>query len=397
MRFRDLERAIVRAQRPEDGPVYIVGGAVRDALLRRTIEDADLAVRSGEESLARRLSAEGYGAAFPLSPPGSPVPVWRVASKQGTIDVARFERGDTIETDLARRDFTVNAMARAAGRRAVIDPFGGRRDLERGIVRALSEANLRDDPLRVLRAYRIASARGWRIDARTRLWLGRAAPLLARTAPERVHDEIVRLLGAPDPRPVVWAAEDGALAIALRIPADRAVVRAARAFPRRRPGEEASAAAARRLALLFHAAKRSPGAAEEQLARAKYSRSETRDVVRILRFLAAASSEALPESVLYPERAGLPPLLRAAEDAARGASQRARVRALRRAALRVARADAPVDGRDLARWLDLAEGPELGRWLEIARFGWFTRAWRTRDELKRGLIARRFDPAKTLG
>jgi tRNA nucleotidyltransferase (CCA-adding enzyme) len=161
MRLRDLERAIVRAQRPEDGPAYIVGGAVRDALLRRPVEDVDLAVRSGEESLARRLSSEGYGAAFPLSPPGSPVPVWRVASKSGTIDVARFERGDTIETDLARRDFTVNAMARAAGRRETIDPFRGRRDLVRGIVRALSEANLRDDPLRVLRAYRIASLRGW--------------------------------------------------------------------------------------------------------------------------------------------------------------------------------------------------------------------------------------------
>jgi len=397
MRFPDLERAIVRAQRPEDGPVYIVGGAVRDALLRRTIADADLAVRSGEESIARRLSAEGYGAAFPLSPPDSPVPVWRVASKQGTIDVARFERGDTIETDLARRDFTVNAMARAAGHREVIDPFGGRRDLERGIVRALSEANLRDDPLRVLRAYRIASARGWTIDRRTRLWLGRAAPLLARTALERVHDEIVRLLGARDPRPVVWAAEDGALAIALRIPADPALVRAARAFPRRRPGEAASAAAARRLALLFRAAKLSPAVSEGMLARAKYSRTETRDVVRILRFLAAAFSDVPPERVLYPERTRLSALLRAADDAAHGASQRARVQALRRAARRVAIDDAPVDGRDLARWLRLEPGPELGRWLDVARFGWFTRAWRTRDELKRALIARRFDPAKTLG
>src|SRR4029079_5225484 len=153
--------AIVRARRPGDDPVYVVGGAVRDAQLRRPIGDADLAVRSGDETLARRLSASGWGSAFPLSPPGSPVPVSRVASPKGTIDVARFESGDTIERDLARRDFTVNALARAAGSPAVIDPCGGRRDLARGLVRAISEANLRDDPLRVLRAYRIAAVRGW--------------------------------------------------------------------------------------------------------------------------------------------------------------------------------------------------------------------------------------------
>jgi tRNA nucleotidyltransferase (CCA-adding enzyme) len=320
-----------------------------------------------------------------------------VASKEGTIDVARFERGDTIEADLARRDLTVNAMARAAGSREVIDPFGGRRDLERGIVRALSEANLRDDPLRVLRAYRIAAARGWTIDRRTRLWLGRTAPLLARTALERVHDEIVRLLGARDPRAVAWAAEDGALAIALRIPADPALLRAARALRRRRPGEEASAAAARRLALLLHAAKLSPAVSEELLARAKFSRSEARDVARTLRFLAAAFTDMSPERVLYPERARLSPLLRAAEDAARGSAHRSRVRALRRAARRVAREDAPVDGRDLSRWLRLEPGPELGHWLDIARFGWFTRRWRGRDEIKRALIARRFDQGKSLG
>jgi hypothetical protein len=214
-----------------------------------------------------------------------------------------------------------------------------------------------------------------------------------------VHDEIVRLLGAPDPRPVAWAIRDGALPLALRIPAARAaaVVRAALAFPRRRPGEGAPAAAARRLALILHAATLSPAEAQARLARAKFSRSETRDVVAILRFIAAAFSDTPPLRVLYPQRAGLPPLLRAAEDAARGKLQRARVRALRRAARHAARDEAPVDGRDLARWLDLAPGPELGRWLEIARAGWYTRAWRTRDEVERALLALRFDPVKTLG
>lgn len=397
MRLRDLERAIVAARRHEDGPAYFVGGAVRDALLRRRIEDADLAVRSGEEALARRLSAEGYGTAFPLSPPGSAVPVWRVASSRGTIDVARFESGDTIERDLARRDFTVNAMARAAGSRETIDPFGGRRDLAHGLVRAISETNLRDDPLRVLRAYRIAAARGWRIDRRTRRWLRRAAPGLRRTAPERVHDEILRLFGAGDPRPVSWAAEDGVLSPALGIAALPEVRRAARLLPPRRWREDAPATAARRLALLFHAAGLTPEGAAELLRRAKFARAETREITGVLRFLGAAFSDAPPFRALYPHRAALAPLLGTAAAAARGPAQRARVRALRAAARAAARDEAPVDGGDLSRWLDLTPGPELGRWLDAARFAWFAREWRDRDEMKRALIAERFDRARSVG
>jgi tRNA nucleotidyltransferase/poly(A) polymerase len=397
MRLRELERAIVAARRPEDGPVYVVGGAVRDAQLRRPIGDADLAVRSGEETLARRLSAEGWGSAFALSPPGSPVPVWRVASPKGTIDVARFESGDTIERDLARRDFTVNAMARAAGSRAVIDPFGGRRDLERGVVRAISEANLRDDPLRVLRGYRIAAVRGWRIDRRTRLWLARAASGLGRTAPERVHEEIVRLFGAADPRAIGWAAADGALASPLGLPSEPPVLRAAQALAERRKSEGAPAVAALRIALLFHAAATGPEQAAERLGRAKFSRTETREVTGILRFLDRAFSSETPVEVLFPYRAHLPPLLRAAEAAARGRTQRERARALRAAGRRVSRGEAPVDGRELARWLDLSPGPELGRWLDRARFGWFSRQWLDRSEMKRALIARRFDPANSVG
>lgn len=397
MRLRDLERAVVAARRPEDGPVYVVGGAVRDALLRRPIEDADLAVRSGEEALARRLSAEGYGTAFPLSPPGSPVPVWRVASPKGTIDVARFESGDTIERDLSRRDFTVNAMARAAGSRATIDPYGGRRDLERGVVRAISEANLRDDPVRVLRAYRIAAHRGWRIDRRTRLWLGRAAPGLRRTSPERVHDEIVRLFGARDPSPIAWAASDGVLSPAIGLPSGPAVARAARVLPARRKNDGAPGAAAMRLALLFHAGATGPDRVADRLGRAKFSRAETRETLRFLRFLAAAFSDAPPVGVLFSYREDLPPLLRAAEAAARGRAQHARVGALRAAARRISRGEAPIDGREIGRWLQLSPGPELGRWLDMARLGWFSRRWRDRDEMKRALVALRFDPAKPVG
>jgi len=395
MRLRDLERAVVRS-RAADAPAYLVGGAVRDRLLRRRITDVDLAVRSGEEALARRLSALGFGSAFPLSPPDSPFPVWRVASPRGTVDVARFESGGTIREDLARRDFTVNAMARAAGSPRVIDPFGGRRDLRRGVIRAISERNLRDDPLRVLRAYRIAAARGWQIDRRTRGWLEHAAPALRGTAPERMHDELVRLFGAVDPAAIAWASEDGVLSAALGLAPTGAVRRVARTLPRRRAGESPSTATVRRLALLFRAAETTPARASEILAVAKFSRAEIRDITRASRFLDAAFSDLPPFRVLYPQRDAMEEFLRTAAAAASGAGERARVRALRGAAAAARTGGAPVDGHEIAEWLGLAPGPELGRWLEAARFGWFTRRWRSREEMRSALISRRFDPENTV-
>jgi len=395
MRLRDLERAVVRS-RAADAPAYLVGGAVRDALLRRRIADVDLAVRSGEEALARRLSALGFGSAFPLSAPDSPFPVWRVASPGGTVDVARFESGGTIREDLARRDFTVNAMARAAGSSRVIDPFGGRRDLRRGVIRAISERNLREDPLRVLRAYRIAAARGWRIDRRTRRWLERAAPELRGTAPERVHDELVRLFGAAEPAAIGWASEDGVLFAALGLVPTDAVRRVARRLPRRRSGESPSTAAARRLALLFRAGVTPPARASEILAAAKFSRAEIRAITGASRFLDAAFSDLPAFQVLFPERDGMKEHLRTAAAAASVAAERARVRALRGAAAAARPGEAPVDGREIGEWLGLPPGPELGRWLEAARFGWFTRRWRTREEMRRALTARRFDPGNAV-
>ena len=249
----------------------------------------------------------------------------------------------------------------------------------------------------MLRAYRLAALRGWRIERRTRIWLGRAAPGLLGTAPERVHDEIVRLFGAADPLPIAWAAADGALSSALRLPPGPAVARAARSLGARRKSDGAPAAVAIRLALLFHAAATGPDEAADRLDRLKFSRAEARAITRTLRFLASAFSDAPPLSVLFAHRAELPLLLRAADAAARGRAQRARVGALRSAARRVTPGEAPVDGRDLARWLDLTPGPELGRWLDRARFGWFSRQWRDRDQMKRALIARRFDPAKPVG
>ena len=388
MRLRSIERAIRLAMEDSGTTAYLVGGAVRDSLLGRPVADVDLAVPSGEERLARALSRLGLGTAFALSPADSPAPVWRVARPGSTVDVARFERGASIEDDLARRDFTVNAMARDVGRRRLVDPFGGERDLRAGRLRAISGANLASDPLRVLRAYRLAAARGWTIVPDTRRRLAAHARRLAEVAPERVHDELARLFAGKSLRAVAWAASDGVLEATLGIPGTPALLRAARRLPRA-AREPAPIAVAGRLAMLFRAASFGEEEAAAALRRLAFSRAEVRETIRRRRFLDAAFSTEAPERVLFAFRDAIPSLLRLASGAAATAAEISRVRALRRAARRVETAEAPVDGDDVRAWLGIAPGPEIGRRLEAARFAWFTRRWSSRRAIREGLAGPR--------
>ncbi len=384
MRLRSVESAIRAAARESGTTAWVVGGAVRDALLGLPVADVDVAVAGGEERLALALSRAGYGTAFPLSPPESPAPVWRVARRGSIIDVARFERGETIEDDLGRRDFTVNALAREAGSRRLVDPFGGLADLRAGRIRSISDANLESDPLRVLRGYRLAATRGWTIVPGTRRSLARHAPKLRETAPERVHDELARLFSGDAVRAIAWAAADGVLARCLGIAGTPRVIRAARRLRRAR-GETPAAIAAERLAILFRAASVRESRAADVLRRTKFPRAETRETIRRRRFLEDAFSRRSPERVLFLYREALPSFLRMAEEAAGTSGETGRVRALRRAARRVRRKEAPVDGDDVRAWLRIPPGPEVGRRLEAARYAWFTRRWRSRDEIRQGL------------
>ncbi|HEY8465420.1 MAG TPA: HDIG domain-containing metalloprotein [Solirubrobacterales bacterium] len=180
--------------------VWIVGGAVRDALLGREVLDVDLAVEPGaEERHARAIARACGGAAFPLS---EEFGTWRVVAPGGTwhLDVTRL-RGDAIEADLRGRDFTINAIAvpLADPEGELVDPTGGRSDLEAGVVRAVSQRSFADDPLRILRAARFASALGFRIESGT-VALGRAeASRAGEPAGERQLAELRHLLAGPDP------------------------------------------------------------------------------------------------------------------------------------------------------------------------------------------------------
>jgi tRNA nucleotidyltransferase (CCA-adding enzyme) len=135
---------------------YMVGGAVRDAMLGRTREylDLDFVLPCDAVKVARKI-ANHYKAGFVLLDPQRQIA--RVVFPQATVDFAQ-QSGESVETDLHRRDFTVNAIAYNPHTQEIIDPLQGRADLERRLLRMISPANLQDDPLRLMRAYRQAGA-----------------------------------------------------------------------------------------------------------------------------------------------------------------------------------------------------------------------------------------------
>lgn len=198
----------VGGSRMQSRAEYLVGGAVRDALLGLPYRERDWVVVGATPD---ELLEEGYrqvGAAFPvfLHPEtGEEYALARTERKQGhgyhgfTVD---FNPGVTLEEDLARRDLTINAMARAVDG-ALIDPFGGARDLEARLLRHVSPA-FREDPLRVLRVARFAARLaplGFRVHPETLDLMREIANSgeLGHLAAERVWAEIAGAMSAPAP------------------------------------------------------------------------------------------------------------------------------------------------------------------------------------------------------
>ena len=184
---------------------WVVGGALRDELLGRAVTDFDIAVEGDPEPAARRMAAEVRGPVFRLS---EAFGAWRVVDRRGgrVYDFAPLQ-GATIEDDLRRRDFTVNAMARelgaagagdaAPGPEDLIDPLGGRADLESRTLRVLGQEAYESDPLRPLRLARFAAELGFEPDEETERLTAAAAPRVAEASGERVFAELRRLVMAP--------------------------------------------------------------------------------------------------------------------------------------------------------------------------------------------------------
>jgi putative nucleotidyltransferase with HDIG domain len=178
-------------------PAWIVGGAVRDAVLDREVTDLDLAVAGDPGAAARAIAKEIGEHAFELS---AEFGTWRVvAPGHGwQIDVTAL-RSESIESDLGGRDFTVGAVAVPLAGGEPIDPYAGLVDLTDKRLRAVGEMSFTDDPLRLLRAARLAAELGLEIEPRTVALARAVASRAADPAGERQLAELRQLMGGPDP------------------------------------------------------------------------------------------------------------------------------------------------------------------------------------------------------
>ncbi len=193
------EALLVRAWRG-DAPLHLVGGAVRDWLLQRPLHDLDFALPAGAIPFARQVARRLDATFFVLDEARDVARVLLPPQPGRTVQVLDFAayRGPDLEADLRLRDFTVNAMALDPQQpQNLVDPTGGLRDLKDKVLRLAYPRALHDDPLRVLRAVRLAVSLDFHLHPDTRQALPQAAPLLPRVAAERRCEELFHILEHP--------------------------------------------------------------------------------------------------------------------------------------------------------------------------------------------------------
>ncbi len=192
-----LSQALSRVSVAAAGRAYLVGGAVRDLLLGRKPRDLDVVLQGKPLPLAQSLEQDLQCKAIVLrESPG----VVRLAWHGGAQILDLLELEGTLEQDLRRRDCTVNAMALrlvggAEGLGAELqDPLGGKKDLEARLLRMTCEKALLQDPLRVLRVFRLSAQLAFNVERETEAAIKRHASVVRQAAPERVQEELLLLL-----------------------------------------------------------------------------------------------------------------------------------------------------------------------------------------------------------
>jgi len=193
---------------PTDQEIYLVGGAVRDLLLSRPFPDLDFALPANGISLARTVANALDADFLPLDDERD---TGRVifTDESGTrifLDFAVYRGADLLE-DLRARDFTINALAYNLRDETIIDPTEGGKDLRAKTIRACLPTSLSDDPVRILRAIRQAAAFGFRIEKNTRELMKQSVNQLGRISPERLRDEVFKILKGPKPDAAIRALE----------------------------------------------------------------------------------------------------------------------------------------------------------------------------------------------
>jgi len=183
-----------------DKAIYLVGGAVRDALLGKPTHDFDFALQQDAIECGRLVARE-LGADFYVLDERFDAARVLARAGGGAVEVLDFTsfRGADLAADLKGRDFTINAIAYDPRSTRILDPLHGAQDLRDGVIRACSPTAFQDDAVRVLRAIRMAVAFEFRIEAETRAQIKAAAGLLPEVSAERQRDELFKMLGGPRP------------------------------------------------------------------------------------------------------------------------------------------------------------------------------------------------------
>jgi poly(A) polymerase len=196
----------VLAAIPEEQDIYLVGGAVRDMLMGRISHDFDFAVPSNGIRLGRRVANELNAAFYPLDDERDTGRVI-LSQKDGRRIVMDFVayRGTSLDEDLRARDFTINSLAFDLRHQTLTDPLNGAHDIQNKIIRVDSETTFTDDPVRVLRAVRQAAELGFQIDLGTRQKMKQAGARLRNVSPERLRDELFRILEGRKPGSAIRA------------------------------------------------------------------------------------------------------------------------------------------------------------------------------------------------
>lgn len=190
--------------------IYLVGGVVRDLMLNRENHDKDIIVCDiPAEEFARRFADENNASFICLDKENN---IYRVVleDKINYVDVTN-SINNSLEEDIKRRDLTINSIAINLKTGEVLDLLNGVEDLKKGVIKVVSEQNVIDDSLRILRVYRFASVLGFHIDSKTREIIRKHKDLIVNPAQERKNVEILKLFGGKDAHKVILEMDNDGL------------------------------------------------------------------------------------------------------------------------------------------------------------------------------------------
>lgn len=186
--------------------IFVVGGAVRDALLNKPVDNWDFTTDATPEQIQKLFPDSFYNNAYgTVSIPSKLRTIFEITPFRKESDYSdlrhpeKIEWAKTIEEDLSRRDFTINAIAYDG--KNIVDPYGGQKDLANKLIKAVGDPEIRfnEDALRLLRAIRFASQLGFLIEENTRNSIQKKSPLLTKISWERIRDEFLKILKSDHP------------------------------------------------------------------------------------------------------------------------------------------------------------------------------------------------------